>query len=64
MNQPDMSFIVPRASQDRRSGDRLPPPYLTEEGMVLIDRRSPEDRRAAARNDGAYSDGRAKLAQR
>ncbi|HEY8025776.1 MAG TPA: hypothetical protein VIF60_14500 [Burkholderiaceae bacterium] len=45
MNQNDMSFVVSRKTQDRRSGRQLAPPYMTEEGMVLFDRRAGEDRR-------------------
>ena len=50
MNQDHMHFIVHRDVADRRSSDnRFEPPYLTEEGMVLIDRRAKNDRRAASR---------------
>jgi len=45
MNQDDMSFVVSRKADDRRSGRQLAPPYMTEEGMVLFDRRAGEDRR-------------------
>lgn len=42
----DTRIIIPRSGQDRRgSGDR-PPPYLTEEGMVMFDRREGRDRRS------------------
>jgi len=43
--QDDNGFIVRRNAEDRRSGERREPPYLTGEGMVLFDRRSHEDRR-------------------
>ncbi len=45
MMQDDIGFVVQRARQDRRNGERREPPYLTDEGMVLVDRRSHEDRR-------------------
>ena len=45
MMQDDIGFVVQRTGQDRRSGERLLPPYLTSEGLVLFDRRSHEDRR-------------------
>ncbi len=45
MMQDDIGFVVRRTGEDRRSGRRLEPPYLTSEGMVLFDRRSHEDRR-------------------
>jgi hypothetical protein len=45
MNQDDMSFVVRRSNEDRRSGRQLAPPYMTSEGMVLFDRRSSEERR-------------------
>jgi len=48
MKHVNMNYIVPRNNHDRRSGERLAPPYLTEEGMVLFDRRSDEDRRVAS----------------
>lgn len=45
MNQNDISFVVSRNVEDRRSGRQSVPPYMTEEGMVLFDRRAGEDRR-------------------
>jgi len=45
MNQDDISFVVSRKVEDRRSGRQLAPPFMTEEGMVLFDRRDGEDRR-------------------
>ena len=57
MNHPNVSFIVARNNEDRRSGERLRPPYLTEEGMVLFDRRGQEERRAVARKSVAANDG-------
>jgi hypothetical protein len=48
MNQDDMRFIVSRSTLERRSEKRRAPPYLTEEGMVLVDRRVMQDRRGAS----------------
>ena len=45
MDQNDISFVVSRKVEDRRSGRLLVPPYMTEEGMVLFDRRDGDDRR-------------------
>lgn len=45
MNQDDMNIKVDRDVFDRRSGHHLPPPYLTDEGFVLIDRRASPERR-------------------
>jgi|GEM_PF-2849692 hypothetical protein len=45
MMQDDIGFVVRRTGEDRRSGERREPPYLTGEGMVLFDRRDSEDRR-------------------
>jgi hypothetical protein len=45
MMQDDIGFVVQRARQDRRNGELREPPYMTSEGMVLVDRRSHEDRR-------------------
>jgi hypothetical protein len=46
---------MPRARQDRRRTPRTAPPYLTEEGMVLVDRREGCDRRAAPAGQGVVS---------
>ncbi|HEX8957686.1 MAG TPA: hypothetical protein VF798_15505 [Burkholderiaceae bacterium] len=45
MKENGIAFVVQRAGKDRRSGELLEPPYMTDEGMVLFDRRSHEDRR-------------------
>jgi hypothetical protein len=45
MMQDDFGIVVRRTGEDRRREVRLEPPYLTDEGMVLFDRRSHEDRR-------------------
>lgn len=45
MDQDDIGFVVRRTGEDRRSGSRREPPYLTGEGMVLCDRRDSEERR-------------------
>lgn len=39
-------LVVPRAREDRRKTRSFAPPYLTEEGLVLVDRREGRDRRA------------------
>lgn len=49
MNQDDLKLRVDRDVFDRRTGRHLPPPYLTDEGFVLIDRRALPDRRADTR---------------
>ncbi len=38
-------FTVSRGSSDRRMATVLSPPYLTEEGLTLVDRRVRKDRR-------------------
>lgn len=38
-------FTVSRGSADRRMAAVLSPPYLTEEGLTLVDRRVRKDRR-------------------
>ena len=38
-------FYVQRTGMDRRSSQSGQAPYLTEEGMVLVDRRENGDRR-------------------
>ena len=43
-------FIVNRSNEERRSAIRRMPPYLTAEGLVLIDRRETNDRRATVAN--------------
>ncbi|CAN5264840.1 hypothetical protein BH11PSE11_BH11PSE11_38740 [soil metagenome] len=42
----DDAFMMPRDEVERRAKAKLPPPYLTVEGFVLIDRRENEERRA------------------
>ena len=42
-------FIVRRDSRDRRSTSYSAPPYFTEEGMVMVDRREGRDRRTSQR---------------
>ena len=49
MNDGEMNIKVDRDGFDRRNGHHLQPPYLTDEGFVLIDRRASPDRRADAR---------------
>lgn len=42
------NFVIDRDREERRASKRNDLPYMTEEGMVLIDRREPGDRRATA----------------
>ena len=44
------NFRVFRASSERRTEKISSPPYLTEEGMTLVDQRVKDDRRAEVRN--------------
>lgn len=46
-------FIVARQPFDRRQTRTAAPPYLTEEGLVLVDRREGRDRRAGNRAPAA-----------
>lgn len=39
-----LKFNVERSLSRRKNSDKVPP-YITEEGLVLIDRRSNKDRR-------------------
>jgi hypothetical protein len=49
MNQDNLAreFTFERDRRERRVTRSFQPPYLTEEGFVLIDRRENSDRRAA-----------------
>ncbi|MBI1889822.1 MAG: hypothetical protein HYS18_04185 [Burkholderiales bacterium] len=38
-------FIIPRSEKDRRGSASFAPPYFTEEGMVIFDRRENGERR-------------------
>ena len=38
-------LFVARSDDDRREGNRSVPPYVTSEGLVLVDRRNGADRR-------------------
>jgi len=49
MNQDYLNLRVDRDVFDRRNGHHLTPPYLTDEGFVLIDRRASPDRRGDTR---------------
>jgi hypothetical protein len=49
MQQDNMKLTVNRDVFDRRDGHHVAPPYLTDEGFVLIDRRAAPERRADAR---------------
>ncbi len=43
------AFFMPREMADRRVSTKAELPYLTEEGLILFDRREGKDRRAAPR---------------
>jgi len=45
MNQDETDEMVPRSNRDRRSSNYFSPPYLSNSGMVLSDRRTGADRR-------------------
>jgi len=49
MRQDNVELRVNRDVFDRRDGHHMPPPYLTDEGFVLIDRRAAPERRAELR---------------
>jgi hypothetical protein len=49
MDQDDPKIIIQRYILDRRSGIQFPLPYVTDEGSIVIDRRSAEDRRVESR---------------
>jgi hypothetical protein len=48
MNQDNFTVKVDRDVFDRRAGHHLAPPYLTDEGFVLVDRRTSPERRTDA----------------
>jgi len=48
MNQDKFTVKVDRDVFDRRGGHHIAPPYLTEEGFVLVDRRTLPERRVDA----------------
>lgn len=48
MNQDKFTVKVDRDVFDRRAGHHIAPPYLTEEGFVLVDRRTSPERRVDA----------------
>lgn len=48
MDQDYPKFIAHRNNFDRRSGTESVLPYMTDEGMVLIDRREAPDRRTGS----------------
>ncbi|MBV8665937.1 MAG: hypothetical protein JO269_05565 [Burkholderiaceae bacterium] len=49
-------FMLNRSASDRRNAAFSEPPYMTEEGLVLIDRRDQVDRRGAGGLDSGHSD--------
>ena len=48
MNQDNLTVKVDRDLFDRRNGHHIAPPYLTDEGFVLVDRRTSPERRVDA----------------
>ncbi|QAU34072.1 hypothetical protein [Janthinobacterium sp. 17J80-10] len=44
----DVSFVVERSSEDRRVAQHMAPPYLTDEGFILYDRREGGERRGCS----------------
>ena len=46
MQRNNVDLRVNRDVFDRRGGHHIAPPYLTDEGFVLIDRRAAPERRA------------------
>ena len=57
----DTKFIVPRFGE-RRSSVRSAPPYLTEEGFVMVDRREGSDRRKPSQQAGGNAANKARAA--
>jgi hypothetical protein len=55
-------FLVTRSRTERRAAARQTLPYVTEEGLVLLDRRGTADRRHA--NQGANRPGGRRAEQR
>ncbi|TXH01103.1 MAG: hypothetical protein E6R09_07270 [Rhodocyclaceae bacterium] len=53
------SLFLKRCQGRRMKADDLPPPYLTKEGLVLIDRRSHQDRRKSPATHTANLPGQA-----
>jgi len=47
----DVGFVVERSREDRRVAPHAAPPYLTEEGFVLVDRREGGERRGSRNAD-------------
>lgn len=56
-NALERDFMVARSGTDRRKAGRGAPPYLTEDGLVLVDRRESGERRTQrAANEGSGRD--------
>jgi hypothetical protein len=53
---PVNQFILKRSASDRRKATHAKPPYMTEEGLVLIDRRDKVDRRDRGALGSVHSD--------
>jgi hypothetical protein len=49
-------FLLDRGLPDRRNAMFSEPPFMTEEGMVLIDRRDNIERRGSGALDSGHSD--------
>lgn len=48
-NNPATAFFMPREMADRRVSTKAELPYMTEEGLILFDRREGSDRRVTPR---------------
>jgi hypothetical protein len=53
------SLFLKRRQGRRMAADDVLPPFLTEEGLVLIDRRSHQDRRKSLPTDPSNTPGQA-----
>lgn len=53
------SLFLKRRQGRRMAADDVLPPFLTEEGLVLIDRRSHQDRRKSLPTDTSNTPGHA-----
>jgi hypothetical protein len=56
LNTPANQFMLKRSVSDRRKATHAKPPYMTEEGLVLIDRRDKVDRRDRGALGSVHSD--------
>ena len=54
--QQDNSYFVPRNAEERRVEPAGSPPYFTDEGMVLVDRREARERRGTGKAESSELD--------